>query len=101
MKDRRVFEIEKVQPPERAGFPSAHLPARCTLSDLLIYASVIAGIIALYRLRRTYSQHVAQGDFIPAIQGSEITRWLGIASPLLLPLVFLTAWLWLWLQAHR
>jgi hypothetical protein len=77
------------------------IPAVACLSDLLIYGSVIAGIIALYRLRQTYSQHVAPGDFIPAIQGSGLTRWLGIASPLLLPLVFLTAWLWLWLQAHR
>ena len=77
------------------------IPAVACLSDLLIYASVLAGIIALYRLRRTYSHHVAQGDFIPAIQGSVLTRCLGIASPLLLPLVFLTAWLWLWLQAHR
>jgi hypothetical protein len=77
------------------------IPAVACLSDLLIYASVIAGILALHRLRHTYSQHVAPGDFIPAIQGSGLTRWLGIASPLLLPVVFLTAWLWLWLQAHR
>jgi hypothetical protein len=77
------------------------IPAVACLSDLLIYGSVLAGIIALYRLRHTYAQHVAPGDFIPAIQGSGLTRWLGIASPLLLPLVFLTAWLWLWLQAHR
>ncbi len=77
------------------------IPAVACLSDLLIYASVLAGVIALYRLRRTYSHHVAPGDFIPAIQGSRLTRWLGIASPLLLPPVFLAAWLWLWLQAHR
>ena len=77
------------------------IPAVACLSDLLIYASVLGGIIALCRLRRTYSHHVAQGDFIPSIQGSGLTRCLGIASPLLLPLVFLAAWLWLWLQAHR
>jgi hypothetical protein len=77
------------------------IPAVACLSDLLIYGSVIAGVIALYRLRHSYAQHVDPGDFIPAIQGSGLTRWLGIASPLLLPLVFFTAWLWLWLQAHR
>jgi hypothetical protein len=77
------------------------IPAVACLSDLLIYASVIAGVLALYRLRHTYSRHVAPGESIPAIQGSRLTRWLGIASPLLLPPVFLAAWLWLWLQAHR
>jgi hypothetical protein len=77
------------------------IPAVACLSDLLIYASVIAGIIALHRLRLTYSQHLAPDDFVPAIQGSGLTRSLGIASPLLLPLVFLAAWLLLWIQAHR
>jgi hypothetical protein len=77
------------------------IPAVACLSDLLIYASVIAGIIALRRLRSTYAHHVAPGDFIPAIQGSRLTRCLGLASPLLLPLVFLAAWICLWLQAHR
>ncbi|MFY9984584.1 MAG: hypothetical protein WAM44_01285 [Chthoniobacterales bacterium] len=77
------------------------IPAVASLSDLLIYASVIAGVILLHRLRSTYAHHVAPGDFIPAIQGSRLTRWLGIASPLLLPPVFLAAWICLWLQAHR
>jgi hypothetical protein len=77
------------------------IPAVACLSDLLIYASVLAGVVALDRLRRTYFHHVAPGDFAPAIQGSLLTRWLGIASPLLLPPVFLAAWLWLWVQAHR
>ena len=36
----------------------------------------------------------------PEIQGSRLTRWLGIASPILLPLVFLIAWLTVWSQAH-
>jgi hypothetical protein len=46
------------------------IPAVACLSDLLIYGSVIAGILALNRLRHTYSQHVAPRYFIPAIQGS-------------------------------
>src|SRR5215510_10107732 len=28
---------QSLAPPERAGFPSAHCPARCALSDLLFY----------------------------------------------------------------
>ncbi len=76
------------------------IPAVACISDILIYCSVIAGVRALYRLRRAYATHVSSVKGFPEIQGSQLTRWLGIASPLLLPLVFLIAWLILWSQAH-
>jgi hypothetical protein len=31
---------------------------------------------------------------------ASVTRWLGIASPILLPLVFLIAWLIVWSRVH-
>jgi hypothetical protein len=76
------------------------IPAVACISDILIYCSVIAGALALYRLRRAYATHVASVGGFPEIQGSRVTRWLGIASPLFLPLVFLIAWLIVWSQAH-
>ncbi len=76
------------------------IPAVACISDILIYCSVIAGVLALYRLRNAYTTHVSSVGGFPEIQGSQLTRWLGIASPLLLPLVFLVAWLILWSQAH-
>jgi hypothetical protein len=77
------------------------IPAVAFISDVLIYCSVIAGILALYRLRGAYATHVAPvGNFPEIHQGSRLTRWLGFASPILLPLVFLIAWLIVWSRAH-
>jgi hypothetical protein len=76
------------------------IPGVACISDILIYCSVIAGVLALNRLRRAYATHVSSvGDF-PEIEGSQLTRWLGMASPILLPLVFLTGWVIVWSQAH-
>jgi NADH:ubiquinone oxidoreductase subunit 5 (subunit L)/multisubunit Na+/H+ antiporter MnhA subunit len=77
------------------------IPAVAFISDVLIYCSVIAGVLALYRLRRAYATHVAPvGNFPEIHQGSRLTRWLGFAPPILLPLVFLIAWLIVWSRAH-
>jgi len=76
------------------------IPGVACVSDLLIYGSVIAGVLALGRLRHAYATHVASAGGFPEIQGSRLTRWLGVASPILLPLVFLIAWLIVWSQAH-
>jgi hypothetical protein len=77
------------------------IPAVACISDLLIYCSVIAGVLALYRLRKAYATHVAPvGTFPEIYQGSRLIRWLGFASPILLPLVFLIAWLIVWSRAH-
>jgi hypothetical protein len=74
------------------------VPAVACLSGVLIYCSVIAGILVQKRLRDAYATHVASvGDF-PEIQGSRFTFWLGLAAPILLPLVFLIAWLTIWTQ---
>src|SRR5260370_37009885 len=76
------------------------IPGVACISDILIYCSVIAGVLALYRVRRAYSKHVSSVGGFPEIQGSMLTRWLGIASPIFLPMVFLIAWLIVWSQAH-
>jgi hypothetical protein len=76
------------------------IPAVACISDILIYCSVIAGVLALYRLRKAYAAHVFPLGGFPEIQGSQLTRWLGIASPIFLPVVFLVAWLIVWSQAH-
>jgi hypothetical protein len=76
------------------------IPGVASISDILIYCSVIAGILALHRLRRAYATHVSPVGGFPEIQGSQLTRLLGFASPICLPLVFLIAWLIVWSQAH-
>jgi hypothetical protein len=76
------------------------IPAVACISDVLIYCSVIAGVLALYRLRTAYAEHVAPAGNFPEIHGNRLTRCLGYASPILLPLVFLIAWLIVWSRAH-
>ena len=54
------------------------IPAVACISDILIYCSVIAGVLALYRLRRAYATHVAPvGNFPEIDQGSGLIRWSG------------------------
>jgi hypothetical protein len=76
------------------------IPGVAFLSGVLIYCSVIAGILAQNRLRHAYAAHVASVRDFPEIQGSRFTFWLGLAAPVLLPLVFLIAWLMIWRQTH-
>ena len=76
------------------------IPGVACLSSVLIYSSVIAGILVQNRLRDAYATQVAPAGDFPEIQGSRLTLWLGLVSPILLPLVFLIAWLIIWSQAH-
>jgi hypothetical protein len=57
-------------------------------------------VLALYRVRRANAEHVARAGNFPEIRGSRLTRCLGYASPILLPLVFLIAWLIVWSRAN-
>jgi hypothetical protein len=76
------------------------IPGVACVSDLLIYCSVIAGVLAFYRLRRAYATHISSVKDLPDIEGSTLTRWLGMVSPIFLPLVFLTGWLIVWSHGH-
>jgi len=76
------------------------IPAVACLSGILIYCSVIAGVLVQNRLRDAYATHVVSVGDLPEIQGSRFTFWLGLAAPILLPLVFLIGWLVLWCQRH-
>jgi hypothetical protein len=76
------------------------IPAVACISDILIFCSVIAGVLALGRLRRAYAAHVNAVGGFPEIHASRLIRALGMGSPILLPLVFLIAWLILWSKAH-
>jgi len=40
VEDRRVFEIEDIQPAERAGFPPAYFPVQEFLAGLLVYLAL-------------------------------------------------------------
>ena len=57
---------------------------------VLIWLAIVAGVIAMDRLREL----AARLDFsgLPPLQGQATTRWMGLAAPLLLPPLFVVVW---------
>ena len=73
------------------------LPAVGLLSALLIYVSILAGVIAMFSihgLSRNFCDDTAVR--FPPLRGRKLTRYMGFASPLLLPPIFIIVWLLLW-----
>ena len=73
------------------------LPAVGLLSAVLIYVSIVAGVIAMvsiYRLAGHFCDDAALR--FPPLQGGKLTRYMGFASPLLLPPIFISVWLLIW-----
>lgn len=70
------------------------IPMTSILTCVLIYATIIAGSIAVVALRRlyhNYADHTAATG-LPPVQGYRRTQLLGQAAPMLMPLVFLVVW---------
>jgi len=74
------------------------VPAVGLLSAALIYVSIIAGTIAMFNIYRFAQGRHNFGDAarFPPLRGGKLTRYLGFASPLLLPLLFIIVWIMLW-----
>ena len=73
------------------------LPVVAILSDLLIFAGVVAGIHALRRWRKVIRAAGARYEPFPQLRRKDLTISLGWSGPIGLPLVFLVAWLYvLW-----
>ena len=64
---------------------------------VLIYAAVIAGILAQARLRQFLRTHFSPEHraLYPTIQGATLTRLLGMSVPLGMPLMFAIVWMYL------
>jgi hypothetical protein len=97
--------------PERAMSPFAReqqqwlmtaIPALALASAGLIYVSIIAGVIALRNLHR-HACSICRGEgadaAFPPIQGTRGTRLAGLASPLLVPPLFVAVWLFFMIRA--
>lgn len=72
------------------------VPGLALASAGLIYVSIVAGIFALLHLHR-YARALCQREgreaAFPPIQGTDFTRLAGLASPLLIPPLFVLVWL--------
>lgn len=67
-------------------------------SAALIYVSILAGVVALrnlHRLAEPICTTAPGGAEYPPIQGSNLTRLFGLASPLLVPPIFAGVWFYL------
>jgi hypothetical protein len=74
------------------------LPVVGFLSAALIYVSIIAGVLAMINIYRFTQSRNDVGDvdrFLP-LRGKKLTRYLGFASPILLPPLFILVWTLLW-----
>jgi hypothetical protein len=75
------------------------IPLVAILTCALIYISIVAAVKAIAGLRRMYrSRFPSDETGLPGIQTDTLTRTLGLAAPLLLPLVFIGVWLYLSMQ---
>lgn len=70
------------------------IPVTAILTSGLIYAAIVAGTIAIARLRGLYHDYIdrAAVQGLPPVQGYRGTQVLGQAAPMLLPMVFLLGW---------
>ncbi len=98
--------------PPTPSFPEARqaerllivlIPTVSIICSLVVYATVVGGVLALRNLRRSFSEQTdLQGTGnLPPLHGKFLTRSLGLAAPVVLPMVFLVAWSILLLQAVR
>lgn len=76
------------------GYLIAVIPSVAIATNALIYISVLAGVLAMRALRSQWGL-VSEAGAISTIQGSALTRRMGLAPPILLPLVFLGVWIFL------
>ena len=70
---------------------------RLTQRAALIYLSIIAGALAMFNIHR-FAWNFCDDAAVrfPPFRGSKLTRYMGFASPLLLPPIFIVVWLLLW-----
>jgi hypothetical protein len=76
------------------------IPVVAMASCVLIYCTVIAGLLAQANLRIFLKQHVSEKELAhyPPVHGAFITRFLGMTAPLGLPLVFAGVWVYLFVH---
>ncbi len=75
------------------------VPVVAMLTSVLIYVSILAAVVTMRRLRNGYrSRFGPEEDALPPIMSVAPVRWFGLFAPMLLPPVFATIWLILWMH---
>jgi hypothetical protein len=71
------------------------IPLVAIIASAVILLTISAGVLAMHNLRKLFQQHVRgaeQSHLLPPVQGFRRTWAMGLAAPLLLPIVFLLVW---------
>jgi hypothetical protein len=88
-----------VSDPYLAEKVSVHrlIPIVAIWTSGLIYIGIVAGVVAMTRARKFGTRHLQAAELgrLPPIQSSAPIRVFGLAAPLLLPLVFVSSWVYL------
>jgi hypothetical protein len=76
------------------------IPLVAIIASAVILITIIAGVLAMHNLRGLFHKHVQKCDCtdLPPVQGFRRTWAMGLAAPLLLPVVFLIVWTFLLLH---
>jgi hypothetical protein len=75
------------------------IPIVGTLTCTLIYISILAAVFSMNRLRDSYrSRFPADEKAMPPIMTHRPIRLFGNSAAVLLPLVFITVWLVIWMH---
>jgi hypothetical protein len=67
--------------------------------SILIYITIIAAMLAMANLRRMVKDHVDDSTLLPPVQGYRQTFFLGQATPILIPFLFMISWIVLLLKS--
>jgi uncharacterized protein (DUF2062 family) len=73
------------------GVLSTSLPLAGLVTDIASYLTIWAAIHRMTKIRQ-----LAGDDHplhLPTVQAETCTRWLGLAGPILIPVIFFTVWL--------
>jgi hypothetical protein len=71
------------------------IPVLAITAGILIFLSIVAGMIVMRGLRRFYANREPSQEAraLPSIQGLRCTRIMGAGAPVMLPIVFICVWL--------
>ena len=68
------------------------IPVVALASCLLIYATILAGTVAMINLRKLYKSKTPAVELFPPVQGYRLTQLFGQAGPLGVPPIFIAIW---------
>src|SRR5215469_324885 len=67
------------------------IPIVGVLISMIGQITILAGLLHMRQVRRL--SRMFHPAHVPGVQGTSVTRWLGLSGPVLTPLIFLVVWI--------